>query len=72
MGGVHPIGNNTISGARCTLEFKQEAVRLVDNDQSIAAVARTLDVVDQTLSNWVKAQSQGKLAGDDSKPVSAE
>jgi transposase len=47
-------------------------VRLVDNDQSIAAVARTLGVVDQTLSNWVKAQSQGKLAGDDSKPVSAE
>ena len=28
--------------ARYTLEFKQEAVRLVDNGQSIAAVARTL------------------------------
>ena len=44
----------------------------MDNDQSIAAVARTLGVVDQTLSNWVKAQSQGKLKGADSKPVSAE
>ena len=43
------------SRARYTLEFKQEAVRLVDNGQSIAAVARTLDVVDQTLFNWVKA-----------------
>lgn len=43
------------SRARYTLEFKQEAVRLVDNGQSIAAVARTLGVVDQTLFNWVKA-----------------
>ena len=30
------------SRARYTLEFKQEAVRLVGNGQSIAAVARTL------------------------------
>ena len=37
------------SRARYTLEFKQEAVRLVDNGQSIAAAARTLGVVDQTL-----------------------
>jgi transposase-like protein len=35
--------------ARYTLEFKQKAVRLVDNGQSIAAAARTLGVVDQTL-----------------------
>ena len=61
------------SRARYTLDFKQEAVRLVDNGQSIAAVARTLDGVDQTLFNWVKAQRQGKLKGADSKPtVSAE
>ena len=44
-----------ISRARYTLEFKQEAVRLVENSQSTAAVARTLGVVDQTLFNWVKA-----------------
>ena len=50
--------------ARYTLEFKQEAVRLVDNGQS---------VVDQTLFNWVKAHRQGKLTGAHSKaPVSAE
>jgi transposase len=61
-----------ISRARYTLEFKQEAVRLVENGQSIAAVARTLGVVDQTLFNWVKAHKQGKLKGADSKPVSAE
>ena len=58
--------------ARYTLEFKQEAVRLVKNGQSIAAMARTLDVVDQTLFNWVNAQRQGRLLGANSKPVSAE
>jgi transposase len=40
--------------ARYTLEFKQEAVRLVDGGQTIAAAARALGVVDQTLFNWVK------------------
>ena len=58
--------------ARYTLEFKQEAVRLVEGGQSIAAVARTLGVVDQTLFNWVKAHRAGKLTGADSKLVSAE
>ena len=59
--------------ARYTLEFKQEAVRLVDGGQSIAAAARVLGVVDQTLFNWVKTHRQGKLTGADSKaPVRAE
>ena len=58
--------------AQYTLEFKQEAVRVVEGGQSIAAVARTLGVVEQTLFNWVKAQRQGRLKGVDSKPVSAE
>ena len=58
--------------ARYTLEFKQEAVRLVEGGQSIAAVARTLGMADQRLFNWVKAQRQGRLLGVDSKPVSAE
>ena len=44
--------------ARYTLEFKQEAVRLVEGGQSIAAVARTLGVVDQTVLNWVKAHGR--------------
>ena len=39
------------SRARYTLEFKQEAVRLVDNGQSIAAVASALGGVDQMLFN---------------------
>ena len=54
------------------VQFRQEAARLVEGGQSIAAAARTLGVVDQTLFNWVKAQRQGKLKGIDSKPVSAE
>ena len=59
--------------ARYTLEFKQEAVRLVEGGQSIAAAARTLGLVDQTLFNWVKAHRQVKLKGADSKlTVSAE
>ena len=59
--------------ARYTFEFKQEAMRLVEAGQSIAAAARTLGVVDQMLYNWVKAQRQGKLQGADSKvKVSAE
>jgi len=52
--------------ARYTLEFKQEAVRLVESGQSIAAAAWTLGLVEQTLFNWVKAQRQGTLKGADS------
>lgn len=47
--------------ARYTLEFKQEAVRLVEGGQSRAAVAKTLGLVDQTLFNWVKASRQGRM-----------
>ena len=54
------------------MEFKQEAVRWVEAGQSIAAAARTLGVVEQTLFNWVKAKKLGKLNGVDSKVVSAE
>lgn len=49
------------SRARYMLEFKQEALKLVEGGQTIAAVEKTLGVVDQTLFNWVKAHKQGKL-----------
>ena len=52
--------------ARFTLEFKQKAVRLVTGAQSIAAAARSLGVVEQTLFNRVKADRQGKLESADS------
>ena len=45
------------------MEFKQEAVRLVESGQSIAEASRSLGVVEQTLSNWVKASGKGKLKG---------
>jgi transposase-like protein len=44
---------------RYTLEFKQEAARLVESGQSQAAVARSLGVVEQTLGNWVFECSGG-------------
>jgi hypothetical protein len=38
------------SRARYVLEFKQEAVRLIEDGQSIAAATRRLYSVDKTLS----------------------
>ena|ERR1017187_6043477 len=60
--------------AQYTLEFKQEAVRMVESGQSIAAAARSLGVVEhQTLYNWVKAKREGRLKGPaSSKAVSVE
>ena len=56
-----------VTRARYTLEFKQEAVRLVESGQSIAAASRTLGLVEQTLFNWVKAHREGRLQGADSR-----
>ena len=52
-----------------TYEFKMEAVRLVESGQRVAEAARSLGVVEQTLSNWIKAHKAGKLTanGRDSK-----
>ena len=59
--------------ARYTLEYKLEALRLVGTTgQSIAAVAATLGLAEQTLHNWIKAQREGRLGGAGAKPVSAE
>jgi transposase-like protein len=53
-----------VTRARYTLEFEQEAVRLVESGQSIAAASRTLGFVEQTLFNWVKAHREGALKGN--------
>ena len=58
---------------RYTFEFKQEAVRLVESGQSLAAAARNLGIVEQTLGNWVKVHRAGSLTGASNKPeVTAE
>jgi len=58
---------------RYTLEFKQEAVRLVESGQTMAAAARSLGVVEQTLGNWIKLHRAGRLKGATNKhQVTAE
>jgi len=58
---------------RYTLEFKQEAVRLVESGQTMAAAARNLGVVEQTLGNWIKLHRAGRLRGASGRQqVSAE
>ena len=57
---------------RYTLEYKQEAVRLVSSGQKVAAAARALGMVEQTLANWVKADKAGQLWGVRREQVSAE
>ena len=58
--------------ARYTLEFKQEAVRLVHGGEKISAVGRTLGVSGQSLDNWVKAEAAGRLRDVRGKAVTAE
>lgn len=58
--------------AAYTLEYKLEAVRLVQGGQARSVTARILGIPKQTLDNWVREASQGKLGGAGSKPVSAE
>jgi transposase len=47
-----------------TYEFKPEAVRLVECGQSVTEAARSLGVIEQTLSNWIKAHKSGKLVAN--------
>jgi len=57
---------------RYTLEYKQEAVRLVTSGQKVAAAAKALGIVEQTLANWVKADRSGQLRGLSGEQLSAE
>ncbi len=57
---------------RYTLEYKQEAVRLVASGQRVSAAAKSLGIVEQTLANWVKADRLGQLRGLSSEQLSAE
>ena len=58
---------------RYSPEFKADAVALViEGERSIADVAKSLGLVEQTLGNWVKASAAGRLVGVLAKPVTAE
>ena len=59
-------------GARYTLEFKQEAVRLVRGGEKLSAVARTLGVSAQSLDNRVKAEAAGRLRDVRGKALTTE
>ena len=56
-----------LTRARYTAEFKQEAVRQVKAGRSAAEVAKTLGMPKASLSNWVRADSQGPAAGTGGK-----
>ena len=58
--------------ARYTLEFKQEAVRLVRGGERVSTAARTLGVSVQSLDNWVKAEAAGRLRDVRGKTLTAE
>ena len=55
-----------------TAEFKELAVKRVKTGQGIAAVARDLGLVEQTLRNWMKAARNGKLNPPSGKAVTPE
>ena len=55
-----------------TAEFKELAVKRVKSGQSVAAVAKELGVVEQTLRNWVKAAKAGKLTAPGTPVVTPE
>jgi transposase-like protein len=63
---------NSLARGQYTLEFKQEAVRLVRGGEAISSVAKTLGISGQSLHNWVKAEAAGKLREVTGKAVSVE
>jgi transposase len=61
-----------ISRSAYTAEFKDLAVKRVKAGEPITATAQELGMSDQTLRNWVKAASAGKLNAAGSKAVTPE
>ena len=55
-----------------TAEFKELAVKRVNSGQGLAAVAKDLGLVEQTLRNGVKAAKAGKLNAPGAKAVAPE
>lgn len=53
-------------------EFKELTVKRVKSGETVGGVARDLELVEQTLRNWVKAANAGKLRAPGTKRVTAE
>jgi transposase len=65
MGGPEGSGMMGSQRSKYSPEFKEAAVReVIDNSRTVADVARSLGVVEQTLGNWVKAYREAH-AGDE-------
>jgi len=55
-----------------TAEFKELAVKRINEGLTPGGVSKELGVSDQTLRNWVKAAGAGKLNGAGAKVVTPE
>ena len=55
-----------------TAEFKELAVKLIKDGQSVSMVCKELGLSDQTVRNWVKAAAEGKLNGSGGRVVTPE
>ena len=65
MGGPERSGMMGSQRAKYSPEFKDTAVReVIDNSRTIADVARSLGVLEQTLGTWVKSYREAH-AGDE-------
>jgi len=65
MGGPERSGMMGTQRSKYSPEFKEAAVReVIDNSRTVADVARSLGVVEQTLGNWVKVYREAH-AGDE-------
>ena len=55
-----------------TLEYKLEAVQLVQCGQSCTAIAKVLGMPSQPLENWVQQAAEGQLTGAGAKSASRQ
>ena len=56
-----------------TLEFKLEALRRVRGGEPVRRIAREIGIPEQSIRNWIKAQTAGKLGrAENGKPITAE
>ena len=55
-----------------TAQFKELAVKRVKEGQGVGVVNKELGLSSQTLRNWIKAATEGKLSGAGGKVVTPE